>query len=80
LKSREPCEHNTEFTYTEEELVIFSHGQHFGEWVIIENKHRKASAIAIEDVNMFQLDKKFFDITIGVVFVFILEVYDQGRD
>jgi CRP-like cAMP-binding protein len=76
LKSREPSEHNTEFTYTEEELVIFSHGQHFGEWGIIENKQRKASAIAIEDVDMFQLDKRFFDLTIGVFIVLILEVYD----
>ena len=52
--------------YIEEELVVFSHGQHFGEWGIIENQPRKASAVALEDVDMFLLDKKHFNLTIGV--------------
>jgi CRP-like cAMP-binding protein len=45
---------------------VFSQGQHFGEWGIIENKTRKASAVALEDVDMFLLDKRYFVTTIGV--------------
>jgi CRP-like cAMP-binding protein len=58
-------------------LVIFSQGQHFGEWGIIEKKVRKASAIAIEDVDMFLLDKKYFDISIGV-FIIYTEIHGKG--
>jgi hypothetical protein len=47
-------------------VVIFSQGQHFGEWGIIDNQPRKASAIAIDEVDMFLLDKKPFNISIGV--------------
>jgi CRP-like cAMP-binding protein len=50
----------------DEELVILNHGQYFGEWGIIENKPRKASAIALDDCDMFLLDKKYFIQTIGV--------------
>jgi CRP-like cAMP-binding protein len=55
----------------EEELVVFSQGQHFGEWGLIEGKSRKASAVALEDVDMFLLDKRYFVLTIGVSGLFI---------
>jgi CRP-like cAMP-binding protein len=55
----------------EEELVTLTHGQYFGEWGIIENKMRKASAVAMEDCDMFILDKRYFSQTIGVsIFLF----------
>jgi CRP-like cAMP-binding protein len=59
----------------DEELVVLNQGQYFGEWGIIENKVRKASAIALEDCDMFLLDKKYFLQTIGVYFVVIIEKY-----
>ena len=66
-------------TFQDEELVVFSQGQHFGEWGIIERKVRKASAVAIEDVDMFLLDKKYFDISIGVR-NYNIEIDDKSRD
>lgn len=48
-------------------MVVLKDGQYFGEWGVIEDLPRKASAIAVEDTDIFIIDKKTFNNSIGVI-------------
>jgi CRP-like cAMP-binding protein len=47
----------------EDEIIQLSDGMCFGEWALLYNAPRKASALAIEDAHLFYLDKNTFDIS-----------------
>ena len=61
-------------TEEEEELQILSDGQYFGEYGVIEDKPRRASAYALEDCHLFLIDKANFNKSIGVLLIY-LEMY-----
>jgi CRP-like cAMP-binding protein len=50
-----------------EEQLTLCQGQYFGEVGIIEKKLRNASVIALEDSDIFLLEKSFFEVSIGVI-------------
>ena len=52
--------------YEEERLKLLE-GMCFGEWGLLYNKERSASAIAIEDTDLFTLNKEYFDISFAVI-------------
>jgi CRP-like cAMP-binding protein len=47
----------------EDEKTQMNEGMCFGEWALIYNIPRTASAYALEDTDLFYIDKEFFDIT-----------------
>lgn len=49
----------------EVERIVLNQGTCFGEWALIYNSMRTASAFALEDVDLFYLDKEDFDITLN---------------
>ena len=49
----------------EVERIVLYPGTCFGEWALIYNSMRTASAYALEDVDLFYLDKEDFDITVN---------------
>ena len=58
---------STEQLFEEEEKLRLSEGMCFGEWGLIYNKERTASAIVIEDADLFTLDKDNFDLSFAVL-------------
>lgn len=52
--------------YTEHEVLVLTEGQYFGEWGVLERKLRNASAVAAEDSDIFLLDTKSFEQSLGV--------------
>jgi CRP-like cAMP-binding protein len=50
----------------ETEILQLTDGNYFGDWGILEKKQRSASAIALEETELFVLDSKTFEITFGV--------------
>jgi CRP-like cAMP-binding protein len=54
-----------DYIYEEERLVL-KEGMCFGEWGLLYGKERTASAIAIEDCDLFCLDKEGFEKSFGV--------------
>ena len=51
----------------ETEKALLKEGMCFGEWGLLYNKERSASAIAIEDTDLFTLNKEYFDISFAVI-------------
>lgn len=50
----------------EEERLVLTSGMCFGEWAIIYNTARQASAFALEDTEMFYLEKEEFEVAFSV--------------
>jgi CRP-like cAMP-binding protein len=50
----------------EEEKLILVEGQCFGEWGLIYKKDRTASALCVEDTDLFFLDAGAFDLSFNV--------------
>lgn len=47
--------------YDERELISYSDGYCFGEWGVIYNKPRSASAFAIEDTDIIYIERENFN-------------------
>jgi len=58
----------------EEEILQLTDGQYFGEWGIIDEKPRMSSAYALEDCDLFIIDKRPFINSIGVILLIIRNV------
>lgn len=52
--------------FEEEEVLRVSEGMCFGEWGLIYNHERSASALVVEDADIFTLDKDNFDSSLAV--------------
>src|SRR5690606_35235378 len=46
---------------SEEEIIQLTDGMCFGEWALLYNAPRKASACAVEETHLFYLEKESFD-------------------
>ncbi len=53
----------------EMEKLVMTNGQYFGDWGILEKRHRTASAFTLEDTDLFYLDAKAFESSFGVYFI-----------
>lgn len=49
----------------EEEKTVFGPGMCFGEWAIIYNIPRTASAYTLTEIQLFSLEKEYFNITLA---------------
>lgn len=72
LKKEEPKnENDTLFSFIdnlESEIVTVRHGMCFGEWGLMYNIPRTASAYCKEDTDVFYLEKEYFDKVLGLKF------------
>ncbi len=59
----------------EEEILQLTDGQYFGEWGIINEKPRMCSSYALEDCDLFILDKRPFINSIGVFLLILRNVW-----
>ncbi len=55
----------------ESHIITLEAGQYFGDWGLLEGKLRVASAIAVEDTELFYLDSKVFIKLFGVIYIHI---------
>ena len=60
----ESCDRR-DYIYEEERMKLLE-GMCFGEWGLIYGKDRTASAVAIEDCDLFYLDKENFEKSFAV--------------
>jgi CRP-like cAMP-binding protein len=60
-----------DFELEEQNVVILNQGQYFGDVGISNKKIRNASAIAVDDCDILILEKSIFEVSIGVINIFI---------